>query len=131
MEVFVVLFNANTDNAGIHTLKMGERNVVLMFENEDDATRYALMLEAQDLPSPSVESIDSQEIEEFCQGAGYECAVVEEGMLAVPPETNVENPDWDPDAKPEASFPTAEKDTATAMSDAEMDQIRKRLEGLL
>ncbi|MEO0533500.1 MAG: DUF3110 domain-containing protein [Cyanobacteria bacterium P01_A01_bin.123] len=131
MQVFVVLFNANSDNAGIHTLKMGDRNVVLMFENEDDAIRYGLMLEAQDLPNPSVEPIDSDEIEEFCQGAGYDCALVEEGMLAMPPETNVADPDWDPDAKPEASFPSGGEDAATAMSDAEMDKIRQRLEGLL
>ncbi|MCS6815504.1 MAG: DUF3110 domain-containing protein, partial [Cyanobacteria bacterium] len=56
MQVFVLLFNAGTDQEGIHTLKMmdpelGERNVVLMFEAEDDATRFSLMLEAQDFPA--------------------------------------------------------------------------------
>ena len=135
MQVFVVLFNADTDNMGIHTLKMGDRNVVLMFENEDDATRYSLMLEAQDLPSPSEAANDSEEIEEFCASAGYECAVVETGMLAVPPETNVDNPDWNPDEKPDPTFQPkesgSERDAASAMSESEMAQIRKRLEGLL
>jgi len=30
----------------------GRRNQVLMFASEDDATRFALMLEAQDFPPP-------------------------------------------------------------------------------
>jgi len=59
MRVFVLLFNAGTENEGIHTIQMGAINKVLMFESEDDATRYALLLEAQDFPTPTVEKIDS------------------------------------------------------------------------
>ena len=61
MRVFVLLFNAGTENEGIHTIRIGDRNKVLMFESEDDANRFALMLEAQDFPPPSVEEIDSEE----------------------------------------------------------------------
>ena len=84
MRVYVLLFNAGTDNEGIHTIKIGDRNKILMFENEDDATRFALMLEAQDFPSPSVESVDSEEIEEFCRDADYDCQLIEQGMLTLP-----------------------------------------------
>jgi hypothetical protein len=61
MRVFVLLFNARTENEGIHTVRVGDaegslpgvgRNQVLMFESEDDATRFALMLEAQDFLPP-------------------------------------------------------------------------------
>jgi len=48
MKVFVLLFNPGTENEGIHTLSMGDRHLVLMFEDEDDAIRYSLLLEAQD-----------------------------------------------------------------------------------
>ncbi len=48
MRVFVLIFNAGTDNEGIHTIRVGDRNKILMFESEDDALRFALMLEAQD-----------------------------------------------------------------------------------
>jgi hypothetical protein len=132
MQVYVLLFNARTENEGIHTLKIGDQNVVLMFESEDDATRYGLMLEAQDFASPAVEGFDSEEIEEFCAGTGYECRLVPEGMLAVPPETNVDRPDWDPARDPARdpnSPPTA--DAPSDFSNHELEQIRKRLEGLL
>ncbi|NEQ24653.1 MAG: DUF3110 domain-containing protein, partial [Microcoleus sp. SIO2G3] len=85
--VFVLLFNAGTDNAGIHTIRIGDRNTVLMFESQDDATRFGVMLEAQDFPEPTVEEMDADEIEEFCLGADYDAELIEEGMLAMPPET--------------------------------------------
>lgn len=129
MRIYVLLFNARTDNEGIHTLQVGDRNVVLMFESEDDATRYALMLEAQDFGAPTPEGFDSEEIEAFCESAGYEWKMIEEGQLAVPPETNVESPDWNPDATP-AEAVSSEPEERT-LSDSELDRIRRQLEGLL
>ncbi|NJL37613.1 MAG: DUF3110 domain-containing protein [Leptolyngbyaceae cyanobacterium RM2_2_4] len=132
MQVFVLLYNAGTENEGIHTLKIGDRNVVLMFEAEDDATRYAMMLEAQDFGSPDVESLDDEEVEEFCQSAGYESKLVPDGSLAVPPETNLESPDWSPDAaSPELSEPGTSVSEKPEFSNSELDRIRRQLEGLL
>ncbi len=129
MRIYVLLFNARTDNEGIHTLQVADRNVVLMFESEDDATRYALMLEAQDFGAPTPEAFDSEEIEEFCRSAGYDCKLIEEGQLEVPPETNVESPDWNPEEAP-ADSQNSESEERT-MSENELDRIRRQLEGLL
>jgi hypothetical protein len=97
MQVYVLLFNAGTDNEGIHSLNANGRNTVLMFEQEDDATRFGLMLEAQDFPPPTVEVFDEADIEDFCDGAGLECKRVPAGTLVTPPDANVERTDWDPD----------------------------------
>jgi hypothetical protein len=118
--VFVLLFNARTENPGIHTIRIGDRNKVLMFESEDDATRFALMLEAQDFPEATVEAMDVDEIEEFCEGADYDSELIEEGMLATPPEANVEEIDWQADAK-ETKEPEI----------SDLERIRRQLEGLL
>ncbi|HEY9735090.1 MAG TPA: DUF3110 domain-containing protein [Trichocoleus sp.] len=139
MLVYVLLFNARTENEGIHTLKIEDRNIVLMFENEDDATRFGLMLEAQDFPSAAVERFEDSEIEEFCQEAGYECKLVPEGALATPPESSVERTDWDPDAPPETrrsldSKPLGQVENSSdesGFSQSELDRIRQQLEGLL
>ncbi|MBD2092894.1 DUF3110 domain-containing protein [Microcoleus sp. FACHB-1515] len=130
MRVYVLLFNARTDNEGIHSLHMNDRDVVLMFESEDDATRFGLMLEAQDFPTPSVEAIDSEEIEEFCESAGFDCKLVPIGSLFMPPEATVEETDWQVDrpVNPE----TADSETEiTELTSSELDRIRKQLEGLL
>lgn len=124
MRVFVLLFNAGTENEGIHTIQVGDRNKILMFESEDDATRFAIMLEAQDFPSPTVEAMDAEEIKEFCDSTGYDWEVVPEGALEIPPEANVEQPDWQVEKQPD-------EQQKTEISDPELDSIRRRLEGLL
>lgn len=125
MRVYILLFNAGTDNEGIHTIQVGSQNKVLMFESEDDATRYALLLEAQDFPAPTVESVPSEEIEEFCREADYEWELIKDGMLAIPPEQNVIAPDWTEEGEPIAV------ESESEMSESELDRIRRQLEGLV
>lgn len=146
MRVHVLIFNARTENEGIHTIQMGGRNYVLMFEDEDDATRYAMLLEAQDFGSPTVEPLDDDEIKEFCAQASYHWKLVpknfrpstpEERLLLAPPETNLEKHDWDPAAPPErierqqAPSSGTGGDARPTMEDSELDKIRRQLEKLL
>ena len=118
--VFVLLFNARTENEGIHTIRIGDRNKVLMFESEDDATRFGLLLEAQDFPEATVEPIGVDEIEEFCRRNDYDCELIETGRLEIPPETNVQQTDW-----------TTEADKPEEPEISDLDRIRRQLEGLL
>jgi Protein of unknown function (DUF3110) len=127
MRIFVLLFNARTENEGIHTLQIGDRNIVLMFAEEDDATRFALLLEAQDFPPATIEGFDVEEIEEFCAGAGYESMLIDAETLMVPPENNVEQTDWDLDNQKPAVSESLDRDA----SSAELDRIRQQLERLL
>ncbi len=143
MTIYVLLFDAGTDSEGIHTLKTSDdRNVVLMFEDKDDAERYTLMLEAQDFRVPTVEPFDRDEIEEFCQGAGYEYKLIEKGDLEIPPESSVELTDWEKeqDSPPDALRPGSPSDSSPgdsngdgsdALPPTELDRIRRHLEGLL
>jgi hypothetical protein len=141
MQVYVLLFNARTENEGIHSLQMDDRNLILMFESEDDATRYALLLEAQDFMTPTVETIDSEEIEEFCQSTGYICRLVprgyvpttnEERLLFSPPERNVIETDWQQEAEGREQPETAASDDASSdISESELERMRRRLENLL
>ncbi|NJK27539.1 MAG: DUF3110 domain-containing protein [Coleofasciculaceae cyanobacterium SM2_3_26] len=137
MRIYVLIFNARTENEGIHTLqdKSSGRNKVLMFESEDDATRFALHLEAQDFPEATVEAMDAEDIKEFCRSANYEWELVAEGKLELPPEANVETTDWQPDGqhqqRPPQQHPQPLTADAAEMSAEELDRIRRQLEGLL
>lgn len=126
MLVYILLYNANTEDEGIHTIQEGDRNKILMFHDKDDALRYAMMLEAQDFPEPSVEAIDSAEIEAFCKSANYEWEIIESGKLALPPETNLEQTNWDEEKNQSPSESSTESAT-----ESELDKIRNQLEGLL
>lgn len=133
MVVYVLLFNARTENEGIHAETMNGQNLILMFEHEDDAIRYALMLEAQDFPEASVEGFDQAEIIEFCESAGYGHRLVPEGTLAVPPDQNLEHITWNPE-DPEPISPPADSappNDENGISQAELDRMRQQLEKLL
>ncbi len=132
MRVFVLIFNARTENEGIHSIREGERNKILMFESEDDATRYALLLEAQDFLNPTVEAMDAEEIKEFCKSAGYSWEIIPQrsDQVITPPELNVEQTDWQLNpAKEDTSKDTSPRQSE--LSDSELDKIRRQLEGLL
>jgi Protein of unknown function (DUF3110) len=125
MSVFVLLFNARTDNEGIYSTQVGDRNVILMFEQEDDAVRYADQLEAEDFPKPTVEGIDAEEIEEFCQESDYDCILVTAEMLVTPPAQNIEETDWQPQGRKQAEVEPAVEENI------DLDAMRRRLERLL
>ena len=131
MRVYILLFNAGTDNEGIHTIQIGDRNKILMFTDKDDAERYVLMLEAQDFPTPTVEPIDEEEVKAFCQSADYDFELVESGKLAIPPEKNVEETDWDKAEKQSEPDKQASESGEKEMSNEELEKIRSQLEGLL
>jgi hypothetical protein len=139
----VLLFDAGSDQEGIHSIELGGRTVVLLFEDPDDAERYAGLLEAQDFPVPTVEELERQEIEIFCNEAGYEARIVpagflprsdEERLLIAPPERNMDVSLWkeEAEAAAKASSPSTEEgETGTAIQDPELEAFRRRLEGLL
>ena len=81
MKVFVLLYNPNTNNEGIHSIELKGRTIVLMFEDKDDAVRYVGLLDAQDFPVPSVELVDLKEIKEFCNKCDYETRIVEKNFV--------------------------------------------------
>ena len=103
MNVYVLLYNSGSENEGIHSIELKGRTIVLMFEDKDDASRYCGLLEAQDFPSPSVESINIDEIRDFCIKLDYEFKLVEKDfvpktsedrLLISPPQKNLDVDNW-------------------------------------
>ena len=103
MKIFVLLYNSNSENEGIHSIEYKGKTIVLMFEEKDDAERYCGLLEAQDFPVPSVESIEINEIKEFCKQCDYEPRLVEKNfipktaedrLLLTPPQKNIDTENW-------------------------------------
>ena len=133
MLVHVLLYDAGQDSEGIHSLELSGQTVVLMFENCDDAERYAGLLEAQDFPTPTVEALDQHEVELFCAEAGYEARLVatgfvpktdDERLMLAPPSSNRDVSNWqNEDQSVDGVQPSTPSDG--------LDDVRRRLEGLL
>ena len=135
----VLLFDAGSDQEGIHSIELSGRTVVLLFEDPDDAERYAGLLEAQDFPVPSVEVLDREEVEIFCSQAGYEARFVpagflprndEDRLLIAPPERNMDVTTWK-EQEEEAVASQQEETGESIEADPELEAFRRRLEGLL
>ena len=157
MRVHVLLFDAGTDSEGIHSLEIAGRTVVLLFENPDDAERYAGLLEAQDFPVPTVEALDREDVDLFCREAGYEARLIESGfvpsndeerLFMAPPQSNRDVSNWKDDAasnEPVSNEAVSDGGVAEQQSvepalqgletepesNPELDELRRRLEGLL
>ena len=139
MSVHVLLFDSGSDQEGIHSLELNGRTVVLLFEDRDDAERYAGLLEAQDFPIPTVELLDREEMELFCSQAGYEARFVPSGFLPesaedrlfiAPPERNMDVANWQEsdDWTADSAGPMAE---SIESADPQLEAFRRQLEGLL
>jgi hypothetical protein len=139
MSVHVLLFDSGSDQEGIHSLELNGRTVVLLFEDRDDAERYAGLLEAQDFPIPTVELLDREEMELFCSQAGYEARFVPSGFLPesaedrlfiAPPERNMDVANWQDsdDGTADSAGPMAE---SIESADPQLEAFRRQLEGLL
>ncbi|MEX1316718.1 MAG: DUF3110 domain-containing protein [Synechococcaceae cyanobacterium] len=142
MSVHVLLFDAGSEQEGIHSLEINGRTVVLLFEDRDDAERYAGLLEAQDFPVPTVECLDRREMEQFCSQAGYEARFVPSGfvpenpedrLLIAPPERNMDVTHWQEDDGQAGSpaAPEVEAGEPISSGDPELEAFRRQLEGLL
>lgn len=135
MPVHVLLFDAGTDQEGIHSLELNGRTVVLLFEDSDDAERYAGLLEAQDFPVPTVEPLDREEMELFCGQAGYEARFVpagflpqsaEDRLLIAPPVRNMDVTNWQ-----EQREQQEQQQAGESAPDPSLEAFRRQLEGLL
>jgi len=100
-EVFVILFGVGQrEMEGIYSLRAlsGEglpQETIIAFESEEDAERYAGLLEATMEHTPAVCSIPPGELLLFCTDAGYACRLEPNGSLLIPPDYNVGVTDWE------------------------------------
>ena len=101
--VYVILFGVGrADTEGIYSLRAARadnglpHDTIVAFASEDDASRYAGLLEAaMDGHAPAVCPIDPGELLDFCADAGYAARLEPTGSLLLPPECNVGLTDWE------------------------------------
>ena len=70
------------ENEGAYALENSNRErVLLLFEEPEDAERFAVLLEADDFPSMSIVEVDSESMIEMCEKSGYNYTVVSPNEL--------------------------------------------------
>jgi hypothetical protein len=84
-----ILTVSGKEGDGAYSVTNDEGNEILyLFEEEDDATRYALMLEEEDYPEMHVIEVEDEIMIKTCQAHGYNFTVITPNDIVIPPQIN-------------------------------------------
>jgi hypothetical protein len=81
----LTLYGRETDGAYAVKNQYGEQ-VLYMFEEEDDATRYAIMLEDDNYPEMHIIEVDDESMIQTCETHGYKYAIIKSDDFVMPPK---------------------------------------------
>ena len=85
--MYILTINGK-ENEGAYSVQNDEgENVLYLFEQEDDATRYAMQLEDNDYPEMHVIEVEPEMMIGVCEEHGYEYTVITPNDIVIPPTT--------------------------------------------
>ena len=62
--------------------------ILYLFEQEDDATRFAMQLEDKDYPEMNVMEVEDEIMIKTCETHGYNYTVITPDDIVIPPDTD-------------------------------------------
>jgi len=84
--MFILTIDGREDEGAYSVKDENGEQVLYIFEEEDDATRYALMLETSNYPLMNVLEVDDEVLLHTCDMHGYNYAIITKNDLVIPPE---------------------------------------------
>ena len=86
--MYLLTLNKRQDNGAYAVLNRYGEKVLFMFEDEDDAERYKLMLESDEDSEMNVIEIDDALAIMTCKRYNYKYAVITPNDIVIPPSKN-------------------------------------------
>ena len=85
--MYIITINGReTEGAYSVTNDEGEQ-ILYLFEEEDDAVRYAMMLEDKGCPEMHVIEIENDVMLQTCEMHGYQYTIITPNDIVIPPDT--------------------------------------------
>ena len=84
--MFLLTLRDNRDDGAYAVQDQYGQKVLFLFEDEDDATRYALMLEDQEETEMDVVEVDDELAIKTCKMYNYRYAVITPDDIVIPPK---------------------------------------------
>ena len=82
-----ILTVAGKENEGAYSVTDDDGNQILyLFEEEDDAVRYALLLENSDYPEMHVLEVEDEVMVRTCEVHNYNYTVITSNDIVIPPK---------------------------------------------
>ena len=86
--MYLLTLNQKKDNGAYAVLNRYGEKVLFMFEDEDDAERYKLMLESDEDSEMNVIEIDDALAIMTCKRYNYKYAVITPNDIVIPPKND-------------------------------------------
>jgi hypothetical protein len=86
--MFLLTLKDRKDDGAYAVQDQYGHKVLFLFEEEDDATRYALMLEDQEETEMEVVEVDDELAIKTCKMYNYRYAVITPDDIVIPPKLN-------------------------------------------
>jgi len=86
--MFLLTIKDNKEDGAYAVQDRYGRKVLFLFEEEDDATRYALMLEDQEETVMDVVEVDDELAIKTCKMYNYQYAVITPNDIVIPPKND-------------------------------------------
>jgi hypothetical protein len=84
--MFLLILKDRKDDGAYAVQDQYGQKVLFLFEEEDDATRYALMLEDQEETEMEVVEVDDELAIKTCKMYNYRYAVITPDDIVIPPK---------------------------------------------
>jgi len=117
---WVLLFNPGERTEGVYTLQGRETpgaphgTYVLAFEEQEEASRFAMLLQAQGFDLAFATKWTSELLGDFCDTADFDLGFVPDAALLIPPEQNffvADAPEHAPPSNKDVLLGDAERDS--------------------
>ena len=85
--MFILTVDGKEDRGAYSVTNESGDKILYLFEEEDDACRYAMMLEEEQYPEMHVIEVDDEMMITVCEAQGYEYTVITKNDIVIPPVT--------------------------------------------
>jgi hypothetical protein len=89
--MFILTINGRETEGAYSVINDDGEHILYLFQEEDDATRYAMMLEEDGYPEMHIIEIEDEVMIKTCEMHGYQYVVITPNDIVVPPN----NSDYD------------------------------------
>ncbi len=83
--MFILTIEGNEAEGAYSVTGDDGEQVLYLFEDEDDAIRYALLLEDQNFPEMHVVEVDGKVVIKTCEMHDYRYSVITKNDIVIPP----------------------------------------------
>jgi hypothetical protein len=86
--MFILTINGRESEGAYSVTDDDGDQVLYLFSEEDDATRYAMMMEENDYPEMHVIEIEDEVMLKICEAHGYQYTLITPDDIVIPPDSD-------------------------------------------